>query len=328
MADLSTTYLGMKLKNPIIVSSCNLTDNLESIKELEANGAAAVVLKSIFEEEITMESNDFIKEAVSEGYDEGLFDYYDKKVKQNNVVQYLKLIEDAKKGVDIPVIASINCMTNQEWVYFAKKIQYAGADALELNMFILPSQLDKNCQDYEDLYLNIINRVLEEVSIPVTIKISLYFSNLASVIQKLSKTGIKGIVLFNKFFYPDFDIETEKVVPTYIFSNPQDFARPLRWISIMSERVDCDLSASTGIHSGESVIKLLLAGTDVVQIASTLIKNGPKHLKRMLSDIEDWMESKGYSNINDFRSKLCQCKSENPALYERVQFMKYFGNQK
>ena len=328
MADLSTKYLGLELKNPIIASSSTLTDNVESIKDLADNGASAIVLRSIFEEEITLENESFIEEAVKDGYDEGLFDYYDKKIKQDNVNKYLKLISDAKAAVDIPIIASINCMSNHEWTFFAKKIEDAGADALELNMFFLPSWFDRSCDENEVIYFDVIHKVLSEVTIPVTLKISHYFSNLSNMILELSQSGVKGLVLFNKFFSPDFDIEEERVTPTYIYSNPQDIALPLRWIAIMSEKVECDLVASTGIHDGEAVVKQLLAGAKAVQIASTLYKNGPEQIGKMLTTLEGWMDKKGYSSINDFRGKMSYGKVSNPALYERVQFMKHFGSQK
>ena len=328
MADLSTKYLGLELKNPIIASSSTLTDNVESIKNLAEYGASAIVLRSIFEEEITLENENFIEEAVKNGYDEGLFDYYDKKIKQDNVNKYLELISDAKAAVDVPIIASINCMSNHEWTYFAKKIEDAGADALELNMFFLPSWFDRSCDENEVIYFDVINKVLSEVNIPVTLKISHYFSNLSNMILELSQSGVKGIVLFNKFFSPDFDIESEKVTPTYVYSNPQDIALPLRWIAIMSEKVKCDLVASTGIHDGEAVIKQLLAGAKAVQIASTLYKNGPEQIRKMISTLEDWMNKKGYSSIDDFRGKMSYGKVSNPAMYERVQFMKHFGSKK
>ncbi|VAX19478.1 Putative dihydropyrimidine dehydrogenase [NADP+], similar to dihydroorotate dehydrogenase [hydrothermal vent metagenome] len=328
MADLSTKYLGLELKNPIIASSSTLTDNVESIKNLAENGASAIVLRSIFEEEITLENESFIEEAVKDGYEEGLFDYYDKKIKQDNVNKYLELISDAKAAVDVPIIASINCMSNHEWTYFAKKIEDAGADALELNMFFLPSWFDRSCDENEVLYFDVVHKVLSEVTIPVTLKISHYFSNLSNMISELSQSGVKGLVLFNKFFSPDFDIEEEKVTPTYVYSNPQDIALPLRWIAIMSEKVECDLVASTGIHDGEGVVKQLLAGAKAVQIASTLYKNGSEQIGKMLTTLEDWMNKKGYSSLDDFRGKMSYGKVSNPALYERVQFMKHFGSKK
>ena len=326
MADIKTKYLGLELKNPIIASSSTLTDNIESIKQLADAGVSAIVLRSIFEEEITLESDHFIKEAAKEGFDEDLFDYYDARVKQHNVEKYLELISNAKREVDVPVIASINCATNHEWNFFASKIEEAGADALELNMFFLPSDFGKSSDEIEKQYFEVVEKVLERVTIPVTLKVSHYFSNLAGTLNKLSKTGIKGLVLFNKFFSPDFDIETEKIVPTFVFSNPQDLAMPLRWIAIMAEKVECDLVASTGVHDGSGLIKQLLAGANAVQVASTLYKNGPSVVGKMLSDLETWMNSKGYEKLDDFRGKLSYHNVKNPALYERVQFIKHFGS--
>ncbi len=325
MPDLSTTYLGLKLKNPIIASSSTLTDNVESVKNLAKNGASAVVLRSIFEEEITMEAEHYVKEAINSGYDESLFDYFDSRVKQHNVEQYLDLLLELRRHVTIPIIGSINAVTNHEWMYFAKKMEANGADALELNLFLMPSHLNRTCEETEKIYFDIINKLTSEISIPVTLKISHYFSNLASVIKKLSETNIKGLVLFNKFFSPDFDIEEEKLISTYVLSNPQDLAMSLRWIAMMSDRVSCDLVASTGIHDGAGVIKQLLAGAKAVQVASTLYKNGPEQIGAMLRDLEEWMNRKGYKSINDFRGKLSYGKVKDPALLERVQFMKYFN---
>ncbi len=328
MADLSTTYLGLKLKNPIIASSSTLTDNVESIKNIAENGASAVVLRSIFEEEITIEAEHYIKEAVNSGYDESLFDYFDSRVKQHNVEQYLDLLLELRRHVKIPIIGSINAVTNHEWMYFAKKMEANGVDAIELNLFLLPSQLNTKCDETEKLYFDIVNKLTKEVQVPITIKISHYFSNLATIIKSLSETNIKGLVLFNKFFSPDFDIEEEKLISTYVLSNPQDLAMSLRWIAMMSDRVSCDLVASTGIHDGAGLIKQLLAGAKAVQIASTLYKNGPEQIGEMIRDLEEWMDRKGYKSINDFRGKLSYGKVKDHALLERVQFMKYFQSFK
>lgn len=331
MADLSTNYLGLKLKNPVIASSSTLTSHVSNIKKLEESGVAAIVLRSIFEEEITLETNKFIDDAVKAGYNEGLFDYYDKKIKQNNVDDYLKLIKEAKNTVDIPIIASVNCKSNHEWIYFAKKIEEAGADALELNMFFLPSWSKRTVKENEDLYLDIIDEVLKQISIPVTLKVSHYFSDLSTMLLKLSGTGIKGLVLFNKFFTPDFDIETEKMTQNYVYSTPQDIALPLRWISILSAMLkkesitDCKLVASTGIHDGEGTIKMLLAGADAVQIASTLYINGLEQVETILEAIENWMTKKNYNSLDDFKGKMSYSLGDKPDLFERTQFMKNFG---
>ncbi len=325
MADLTTKYLGLSLKNPVIASSSTLTDNIESIKNLEENGAAAVVLRSIFEEEITMEAEHVVSQAVKEGYDEGLFDYFDSRVKQQNVDDYLDLILECKRQTQIPVIGSINAMSDHEWVYFAKKMVEVGVDAIELNMFLLPSDMRRTCDENEKLYFDVVNKLLKEVDVPVTLKMSHYFSNLGMMIKKLSETGLSGLVLFNKFFAPDFDINAEKVTPTYVLSGPRDIYMSLRWIAMMSDRVDCDLAASTGVHDGAGVIKQVLAGAKAVQVASTLYKNGPEQIGVMLKELEDWMNKKGYNSLDDFRGKLSYGKVDNPSLLQRVQFMKYFG---
>ena len=328
MANLTTTYLGLELKNPIIASSSTLTSNVENIVHLEKSGVSAVVLRSIFEEEITLEANRFIEHAVKDGYDEGLFDYYDKKIKQNNVDDYLKLIKDAKAAVEIPVIASVNCKSHHEWIYFAKKIEDAGADALELNMFFLPEWSKRTVEENEALYFEIIEKVLAQLTIPVTLKVSHYFSDLSTMLLKLSKTGIKGLVLFNKFFTPDFDIETEKMTQNYVYSSPQDIALPLRWVSILSSQLkkedsNCNIVASTGVHDGEGAIKQILAGADAVQIASTLYLNGYEQVGKILQKLESWMDSKGYNLISNFKGKM----SNDAGLNERIQFMKNFSDK-
>ena len=325
MVDLSTQYLGMTLKNPIIAGSSGLTNSVKSIQELEKNGAAAVVLKSIFEEEIVLEYDDILQEASEEGVNLDQFDYYDFHIKGEKLDRYTTLIAESKKAVSIPVIASINCVYSHEWTSFAKQLQTAGADALELNMFFLPTEFGRTSEEKEKAYFQIIEKIQKEVSIPIALKISYYFSNLGPMIQKLSETGISGLVLFNRFYSPDFDIDKMEVVSSNVFSYPSDLSISLRWIAIMAERVSCDLAASTGVHDGEALIKQLLAGADAVQVASTLYKNGKGRITEMLNTLEKWMVEKGYERLADFRGRMSQAKSSNPAAYERVQFMKYFG---
>jgi dihydroorotate dehydrogenase (fumarate) len=327
MVDLSTEYLGMKLKNPVIASSSGLTNSVKSIKELAENGAGAVVLKSIFEEEIAFEYEDILKEAESKGYNLDQFDYYDYKIKEDNLDKYTTLINESKKNVSIPVIASVSCVYSHEWLAFASQLEKAGADALELNMFFLPSDFERTSEEKEKAYFQIIEQVQKVVSLPIALKISYYFSNLGPMIQKLSNTGIAGLVLFNRFFSPDFDIDKFEVKSSNVFSAPSDLSISLRWIAIMAERVNCDLAASTGVHDGVALIKQLLAGADAVQVASTLYENGKGRIGEMLKTLEDWMEGKGYGSLSNFRGKMSQAKSSNPAAYERVQFMKYFGGK-
>jgi dihydroorotate dehydrogenase (fumarate) len=326
--DLSTRYLGLNLKNPIIVGSSGLTNSVESIQELEQNGAAAVVLKSIFEEEIAFESEDILKEASQKNVNMKQFDYFDISFKGEKLDSYITLIKQAKKAVSIPVIGSINCVYSSEWVSFARQIQNAGADALELNMSFLPSEFGRTSEEKKEAYFQIIKKVLHDVSVPLSLKISYYFSDLGPMIQKLSETGIAGLVLFNRFYNPDFDIDKMEVVSSNIFSSPSDLPISLRWIAIMANRVECDLAASTGVHDGVALIKQLLAGANAVQVTSTLYKNGKSQIAEMLKTLEEWMKKNGYGSLMDFRGKMSQAKSSNPAAYERVQFMKYFGGKK
>ena len=325
MVDLSTQYLGMTLRNPVIAGSSGLTNSVKNIRDFEANGAGAVVLKSIFEEEIAFEYEDILKEASEEGVNLDQFDYYDFHIKGEKLDKYTTLIEECKKSVSIPVIASINCVYSHEWTSFAKQLQTAGADALELNMFFLPTEFDRTTEEKEKAYFQIIEKVQKEITIPIALKISYYFSNLGPMIQKLSETGIAGLVLFNRFYSPDFDIDKMEVVSSSVFSTPSDLPISLRWIAIMAERVNCDLAASTGVHDGTALIKQILAGADAVQVASTLYKNGKGQIAEMLKTLEDWMEKKDFSSLADFKGKMSQAKSSNPASYERVQFMRYFG---
>jgi len=328
MIDLSVKYLGLSLKNPLIVGSCGLTNSVEDVKALEKNGAGAVVLKSIFEEEIRLE---YEKEMSNVAFDESnleYYDYFDYQIKENNVKKYIQLIEACKKEVKIPIIASVNCTTSSEWTFFAKKIQKAGADALELNAFIMPSDLTRTAEETENIYFKLIENVKKEVTIPISLKISYYFSNVASMIKRLSDTGIAGIVLFNRFYSPDIDIENRKVISTHVLSSPAELSISLRWIAIMANRVSCDLAASTGVHDGKDVIKQLLVGADAVQAVSTFYKNGTSYISTMLHEIEDWMKENSYSSISEFKGSMRQAKSLNPAAIERVQFMKYFGDMK
>ena len=329
MTNLATSYMGLKLKNPIIAASSGLTNSLENIKAIETNGAAAVVLKSLFEEEIIMEAQDNMNKMQSSGfiYPETI-EYFDFDEMEDPVANYLKLITDAKKAVSIPIIASVNCVTADKWPDFAKRIQDAGADAIELNIFALPSDFSRSAEENEKLYFDIITQATSMVKIPVGVKISPYNASLGSFIKRLSETPIKSIVLFNRFYNPDFDINTLEYTGGSVFSSAGYFAMPLRWVAIMAERVSCDLAASTGVHDGNAVVKSLLAGATVTQIASTLYRNGFEQIALMLKQVEDWMTEMGYKSIDEFKGKMSQAKSYDPAAFERVQFMKHFKDLK
>ncbi len=336
--DLSTQYLGLELKNPIIVGASGLTSSVEKVKTAEKNGAAAVVLKSIFEEEVALEFNAFKESGATVSSDGKTFEYggrinpieyYPYVVREENLKKYVSLIEDCKKAVSIPVIASINCFLQSiEWISYAKQLESAGADALELNMFFPPTDFNEKRADKEELYFNVTKQVTQKLTIPAVLKISHYFTDLGPMIQKLSQTGIGGMVLFNRYFSPDFDIEKFKIINSFVFSSPSDLAISLRWIAIMAEKVECDLAASTGVHDGDAVIKQLLAGANAVQVASCLYKNGMKHIGAMLERLEGWMSHHRFKNIDDFRGKLSQDKSVDPSVFERTQFLRYYGGKK
>lgn len=328
MVDLKTIYMGMELKNPVIVGSCGLTSNLDSIKQLVEAGASAIVLKSLFEEQIMMEVNKNM-----DGYNPvhghtEMYDYQKYFEKQHLLDKYLQLIKDTKQAVDVPIIASINCMSSAEWTEFAKNIELAGADALELNIFLLPSDPKMEGKENENVYFDIINKVTSNVSIPISIKVSHYFDNLANTLQKFSKTGIKGMVLFNKFYNTDIDIEKEELVDGEFLSTTNDMPNTLRWIGIMSDLVDCDLCATTGIHSGRDAIKFLLAGASSVQMVSSIYLESAKIITKSLEEIQNWMEKHNYKSIDEFQGKLSNSSEMNDALYERVQFMKYVSTKK
>jgi dihydroorotate dehydrogenase (fumarate) len=327
MADLSTIYAGLKLKNPIIAGSSGLTGTVESIKKIAENGAGAIVLKSIFEEEITNEYEKVLESAGASYYEMEYLDYFDYKIKSDNINKYLKLITEAKAAVSIPVIASINCVSSHEWTYFAKKIEEAGADAIELNIFITASDITKTSDDIENMYFEIIDKITQKVSIPVTLKLSSHFTDLTNFIKIISETKIKGLVLFNKFFSPDIDIEKRKIVSGPVFSSPEDISKSLRWVAISSNNVSCSLAASTGIHDGEGVIKQILAGADVVQVVSTIYKNGAEIIPEMIKDLEEFMKRYNYSKISDFKGEMSNKNLKDVHLYERMQFMRYFSDK-
>ncbi len=323
MANLQTNYLGLTLKNPVIVSSSGLTSTVESIQKLEANGAAAVVLKSLFEEQILQEAGSL---SLHSDYPEAE-DYLRGYVTSNSVEKYLNLISKAKDAVNIPIIASINCFSASKWIDFAAKIQEAGADALEVNVFLLPTDIKKTAESYESIYFTLAEKLKKVISIPVTFKLGNHFTNPLRIIEQLWFRDVKGVVLFNRFFAPDIDIEKLNVNSAEVFSNPADIRDSLRWVALASNAIPhIDISASTGVHSGEAVVKMLLAGASTVQVCSVLYKNGPAHLKSMIDFLNQWMDRKGYKEINEMQGTMNYGKIGDPEVYERSQFMKYYSS--
>ncbi|MBN1414590.1 MAG: dihydroorotate dehydrogenase-like protein [Bacteroidales bacterium] len=323
MANLSTNYLGLTLNNPLIVSSSGLTDATEKIQRLAALGAGAVVLKSLFEEQIQAEAGRMLE---GSSYPEAQ-DYIIQYTKNNSLEEYLQLIENAKKAVNIPVIASINCITASDWVGFSNDIAKAGADALELNIYFLPTRKDISSEKYEEFYYDVISKVREKTGIPVSVKIGLHFTNLVKLINNLYIRGAHGVVLFNRFYAPDIDVENMKITSAEVFSSSSDIRNSLRWVGIISDQIEkIDIAASTGVHDGRGVIKQILAGAKAVQVCSVLYKEGIDQLPVIIKDIEDWMDRHHFKSIEEFRGKLNYRHIPDPTVYERSQFMKYFSN--
>lgn len=326
MADLSTQYMGFNLKNPIIAASSGMTDTADKIKNLEVNGVGAVVLKSLFEEQIMMEIDAVTAANIVKNYG-GEEDYISFYTRKHHIDNYLKLIEQSKSLVDIPVIASLNAYSVGQWVNFAERIESAGADGLELNLFILPGDQRFSGQEIEEIYLDIIRGVRKNTKLPVAVKVSTYFSGMADSLIKMSREDISALVLFNRFYNPGIDLNTEELVSSRIFSVPEENSMCIRWIGMVSDKVNCDLAASTGIMDGNDALKNLLVGAKAVQVASTLYKNTAKQINVMLWQMNNWMDEKGYKSLDEIIGKLSYKKVEKPMIFERAQFMKYFSSK-
>ncbi len=323
--NIATQYLGLSLKSPIVIGSSGLTERINNSVAYQEAGAGAIVLKSLFEEQIL---HDVDKQRLNNMYgsypeQENYALYFSKK---HHLDQYIKLIRESKEKLDIPVIASINCVSAQEWIQYAKMIEEAGADALEVNIFLMPAETDVPGTEKEQVYLDIVEKIGQVLSIPFALKISYYFSGLAHFVTRLSQSRASGIVLFNKFYSPDVDIEKEKVVSGNIFSTPEMNVMALRWIGILYDKVEADLAASRGIYDGETVIKNLLVGARVTQVVSAIYKNGPKVISEMVDTLQQWMDRHGYDSLEAFRGKASQKHIKQPVLFERNQFMKYFSD--
>lgn len=325
MTTLETSYMGLKLKNPIVVASSGLTNSVVKIKDLENAGAGAVVLKSIFEEQINNEVNHLINRDPQNLYPEAE-DYIWNYTRNNSITHHLNLLSEAKKETEIPIIASINCMSASEWTVFAKEFENAGADALELNLFFVPTDRNKSAVEIEQLYYRILSEVKKNVRIPVSVKIGFYYTNLVSMADKLVANGADALVLFNRFYEPDINIEKLELSASEVFSSPQDIRRSMRWIGLISSQLPkVEIAAATGIHDGEAVIKQLLVGAQVTQICSTVYINGTQIISGMLSDLKAFMKKWNFKKIDDFRGRLSYKNIPDPMLYERAQFMKYFS---
>ncbi len=320
MTELSTTYMGLKLTTPIIAGASRMTGSLGGIKQCVRAGAGAVVLKSIFEEQIRAQVAAELDQADGGLYHTEAADYVSQYSRENAVGEYLELIRRAKQSVSVPVIASVHCVGAGTWIEFAERAAEAGADGLELNVFALPSDAGRDADSYERVYFDLASKVTSRVGVPVALKVSPHFTALARTLGQLSRTGIAGLVLFNRFLQPDIDIEARRIVHARYTSEPGELALPLRWVGLLAGDVSCDLCASTGVHDGAAVVKQLLAGAAAVQVASALNLHGVEQLSLMLGETRAWMTRHGHSSIDEFRGTVGL--GGDAAALERVQFMK------
>ncbi|MDR0970513.1 MAG: dihydroorotate dehydrogenase-like protein [Lentimicrobiaceae bacterium] len=320
--DLTTTYLGLELRNPIIIGSSKITSKVENIKHCAAAGAGAVVLKSLFEEQILAEYASQMDQTNQSYWVPEIKEYVMNMAREQKIDSYLRLIADSKKQTDIPIIASINCVSANEWASFAGKMQDAGADALELNISIFPFNKNITSESIENTYVEILKAVKKHVNIPVSVKMGRYFTNIHRITHCLADEGAEGLVLFNRFYSPDIDISKMQVVTDNFFSSPDEKSIPMRWIALLTaDGINCDLSASTGIHYSIGVVKQLLAGATTTQISTTVFQNGIHYINDIVEGLEEWMRKHRYKKISDFRG-LVSRNPENRAEFERMQYLK------
>lgn len=322
--DLRTRYLGLELANPLVVSACPLTERLVMLRSLEAAGAAAAVLPSLFQEQIEHEEREIheLHQFGAESFPEAL-DYFPELDDYNTGPEtYLQLVESAKKSVAIPVIASLNGTSKGGWEQYARQIEQAGADALELNIYLIPTDPETTGAQVESRYIELVQAVRQSVSIPLAVKLGPFFSALPHMARRLTEAGADGLVLFNRFLQPDIDLESLAVTPDMELSTSQELRLPLRWTAILHGRVQCSLAVTSGVHTSADVLKCLLAGADVTMTASALLRHGPDHLRTLLSEISEWMEENEYASLEQMKGSMSQQNCPDPAAFERSQYMK------
>ena len=325
MAELKTKYMGIELKNPIIIGASNIVTDIENLKRIEKAGAAAIVYKSLFEEQIQLENLELYerKTEYSERNAEMISLYPESRSETTDIMDHLVALKKAKDGVSIPVFASINAILNETWVDYAKKIEETGVDGLELNFYSVPEKIDLEYADIEENQVKILRNVKAAVKIPVSVKLSSFHTNPLKHIADLENAGADAFVLFNRLFQPDIDIHDEEHHFPYSLSNSEDNRLPLRFAGLLFGNTDASICTNTGIMNGSDVIKMLLAGADCVQIVSTVYLNQIEVITSMLKDIEKWMNSKGYKTIDSFRGKLSKKNSDNKLPYHRAQYMDF-----
>lgn len=321
MADLKTSYLGLELKNPVIVGACNLVSDLEAVRHIEEAGAAAIVYKSLFEEQIQLERMQ---------HEDGLEEYNERhaemvslfpKIQHAGPEEHLMNLKKVVESVNIPVIASLNCVYDVTWTEYAKKLEETGVAALELNMYSNPRSAERTDKEIVDQRIAIIEKVKHSVKIPVSVKLSPFYTNILGIVDSADKAGADGFVLFNRIFQPDIDIEREQLVFPWFLSNEGDYRLALRFAGMLYGNINADICGNTGIFKGSEAIQLLLAGANAVQVVSTLYRNGIGQITSIITDLEKWMDRKGYKTIDDFRGKLSRKNINDPFAYKRSQYV-------
>jgi dihydroorotate dehydrogenase (fumarate) len=324
MTDLSTTYLGLKLRSPLVVSASPLSRDLDGIRRLEEAGASAVVLYSLFEEQLRQEEVDlnYHLTAGTESFAESLTYFPQASEFHTGPEGYLKHIRKAKAAVKIPVIASLNGSTLGGWTKFAAEIERAGADAIECNVYYIPTDPTVSAAHIEQTYLDILQAVKATVTIPVAIKLSPFFSNLSNMAHRLDEAGADALVLFNRFYQPDIDLEELEIRPNVLLSTPQALRLPLTWIGILHGRVKASLAATGGVHAAEDAVKLLMVGANVTMMCSSLMRYGIDHLRHVERELRDWMEAHEYESVAQMQGSMSQLKCSDPGAFERAQYMR------
>jgi len=324
MLDLTTRYLGMQLRTPLVASASPLSQEIDSVRRLEDAGASAVVLYSLFEEQLRQESLelDFYLSEGTESHPESINFFPQPSEFHLGPDEYLEHIRKAKAAVKIPVIASLNGSSVGGWIQYATQIQDAGADALECNIYWIVTDPDMTSAEVEQHYLDILQAVKSAVTIPVAVKVSPFFSNMANMAKRLDAAGADGLVLFNRFYQPDIDLETLELNPRVLLSTPQAMRLPLTWIGILHGRVKASLAATSGIHGAEDVIKLLMVGANATMLCSTLLRNGINHLRSIEQGVRQWMEAHEYESVQQMQGSMSQKNCPDPSAFERAQYMR------
>jgi len=322
--DLKTKYLGMTLRSPIVVSASPLSEYIQNIKMMEDAGAGAVVLYSLFEEQIRIEQQELHYHTTvgTESFAESLSYFPETEEYKVGPEEYLQHIQDAKEAVDIPIIASLNGSTIGGWTEYSKEMEKAGADAIELNVYYIPSDPTLSGSNVEQTYIDILRSVKAAVDIPVSIKLSPFFSNMANMAERLDDAGANGLVLFNRFYQPDIDLEEFEVTPNVQLSTSQAMRLPMRWIAILKDKIAADLAATSGVHTGIDVVKMLLVGANVTMLCSALLKHGIFHVQNVEKHLTEWMEQNEYNSVEEMIGAMSQQKTTDPSAFERAQYMK------